>query len=532
MRNVCGVLLILAISPASASAAVFQYSVPVATSKGSRPAYLWIPPQAANVRGVVMGGMTLMEREFAKDQRIRQACAEARLAIVFLKCGLSAADLQNVLDDLARVSGYRELSAAPLMFVGHSAGGPQAKARAIEMADRCFGLVQYRGGVPGGSEPVPPGVPALMMIGQFDEFGGTMRDESGRETWEGGRDAMTAFRAADPRNLGSIVVEPGAGHFAWSDRNAAYLALFIGKAARACIPEGWPADGKKSVTLQQIDHTRGWLSDLTIKTAGRVEPASYEEYEGEKAKAAWHFDRQMAEATVAYHAGGFAKQDQFLRWNDPFWVDAGTRFFFTKLTWVGDGQTLQVHPVYADVYPSQPGGRGPRWLDAGKPVGHSGAPIRVRGISGPVVALGANTLRMQYDNLAPATEGSRVTFMAYSMGDSQYRYTEQVGMMPRGFKGLAKGQQQTITFPAIGNLKADSGPVALEATSDAGLPVDYYVAYGPAEIVGGKLKIADVPSRAKFPIEVKVVAYQFGRGIEPLVKTAEPVEQTIRIEKR
>jgi len=30
---------------------------------------------------------------------------------------------------------------------------------------------------------------------------------------------------------------------------------------------------------------------------------------------------------------------------------------------------------------------------------------------------------------------------------------------------------------------------------------------------------------------VKVVAYQFGSAIEPLVKTAAPVEQTIRIEK-
>jgi hypothetical protein len=29
---------------------------------------------------------------------------------------------------------------------------------------------------------------------------------------------------------------------------------------------------------------------------------------------------------------------------------------------------------------------------------------------------------------------------------------------------------------------------------------------------------------------VKVVAWQFGRGVEPLVKTATPVEQTVLIE--
>ena len=107
-------------------------------------AFLWLPPQARQVRGVIMAGMTLMEREFVKDALTRQACQEQQLALVFLKCGLNGADLQKVLDDLAKVSGYKELSVAPLMFVGHSAGGPQARTQAIKMADRCFGLVQYR----------------------------------------------------------------------------------------------------------------------------------------------------------------------------------------------------------------------------------------------------------------------------------------------------------------------------------------------------------------------------------------------------
>jgi len=77
----------------------------------------------------------------------------------------------------------------------------------------------------------------------------------------------------------------------------------------------------------------------------------------------------------------------------------------------------------------------------------------------------------------------------------------------------------------------DSGPVELKASSDCGLPVEYYVAYGPATIVDGKLKITEIPARATFPINVKIVAYQFGSGVEPLVKTATPVEQTIQVEK-
>jgi hypothetical protein len=103
-------------------------------------------------------------------------------------------------------------------------------------------------------------------------------------------------------------------------------------------------------------------------------------------------------------------------------------------------------------------------------------------------------------------------------------------MMPRGFTGLKAGKDQTIAFPPVGNLKP-GGAIELKATSDAGLPVEYYVACGPAVVEGGKLKVVELPARATFPVEVKVVAYQFGRGVEPLVKTATPVGQTLLIER-
>ena len=147
-------------------------------------------------------------------------------------------------------------------------------------------------------------------------------------------------------------------------------------------------------------------------------------------------------------------------------------------------------------------------------------------MGGPFVAVGPNTFRMRFDALTPATGAGRGTFLAYSDGDSEYRFTEQVGMMPKGFATLDVGKEQKITFPAIGDLKPGVASVPLKATSDAGLPVDYYVAHGPAVIEDGKLKSTETPLRAEYPLEVKVIAYQFGCGIEPRVKTAPPVEQT------
>ena len=515
-------------SPSNAAESVFQYMIPVATPKAKSSAFLWIPPEAKQVRGILMVGMTLGERELVKDERIRKACADERLAIVFLKTGLGSVDIQKTLDDLAKASGYRELAVAPLFFVGHSAGGPQAKTAAVKMADRCFGVMQYRGGAPSWDPPLPPGIPALMMLGQFDEFGkAMMRDDKGRENWENGRDELAGFRAKDPDNLGSIVIEPGAGHFAWSGRSAAYQALFLRKAAQARIPD-WSMDAKTPVHCKRVDLASGWLTDLTINASGHP-PARFGAYKGDKARAAWHVDRELAEATLAYHQG-LGKKDQFIRWTDSYSVEAGARFFFKDVSWVDDGQTFEVHPAYAATYPkTQKDGKGPRWPLAGKPVGHSQTPIKVRMVGGPFVAIGANRFRMRFDALAPATGAGRGTFLAYSEGDAEYRYTEQVGMMPKSFSGLDAGKEQTITFPPIGDLKANAAPVLLKATSDSGLPVEYYVAYGPVIIDNGKLRIAQIPARPTFPIEVKVVAYQFGRGLEPLVKTAQPVERSMRI---
>jgi len=81
MRRVFGALIVLAIFAFSASGAVFQYTVAVPTEKGESEAFLWIPPQVREVRGVVMAATTLMERECVKDARIRQTTEGIAVAV-------------------------------------------------------------------------------------------------------------------------------------------------------------------------------------------------------------------------------------------------------------------------------------------------------------------------------------------------------------------------------------------------------------------------------------------------------------------
>ena len=89
----------------------------------------------------------------------------------------------------------------------------------------------------------------------------------------------------------------------------------------------------------------------------------------------------------------------------------------------------------------------------------------------------------------------------------------------------AKGAPQTITFPTVADQDADARSLALGATSSAGLPVGYYVLEGPAEIDGDTLRFTAIPPRAKFPLKVTVVAWQFGREGDAPVRTAESVER-------
>jgi hypothetical protein len=80
------------------------------------------------------------------------------------------------------------------------------------------------------------------------------------------------------------------------------------------------------------------------------------------------------------------------------------------------------------------------------------------------------------------------------------------------------------------NQRKGKKALQLHATTDAGLPVQYYVLEGPVEMNGNLLKFTPIPPKAKFPVKVTVVAWQYGQSIEPKVQPAEPVIRSFYIE--
>ena len=97
-----------------------------------------------------------------------------------------------------------------------------------------------------------------------------------------------------------------------------------------------------------------------------------------------------------------------------------------------------------------------------------------------------------------------------------------------------EGKDQSISFDAIRNQMVGAAPITLKAKSNAGdedIVVRFCAIEGPITIDGNTVSFTEIPPRAKFPIQVTIAAYQWGRTVEPKVKSAETVYQTFFIEK-
>jgi hypothetical protein len=154
-------------------------------------------------------------------------------------------------------------------------------------------------------------------------------------------------------------------------------------------------------------------------------------------------------------------------------------------------------------------------------------------IVGPAVQMDAETFRVQLNR---NEQGGTVFIQAENPGDGTYRRAVQPGSVEIPAANN-QGAPQAISFPEIPNQKRNVKTVALQGTSDAHLPVDYYIVAGPAELdrqPDGSvhaLRITDVPIKAKYPIAVTVVAYQYGRSVAPQVQSAAPVTRTFFLER-
>lgn len=537
----------------AASASEYQWSVavaPPAIPDGRPPcrAFMWIPHNCKQVRAVVVGQHNMLEEDILDDPQFRKSMADLGVAIVWISPMMdppfdpakSGERFNKMMKDLAIVSGYQELEFAPIAPIGHSACASYPWNFAAWAPQRTLAILSIHGDAPETPlagfghqsvhwpDDVLDGVPGLMVMAEYE--------------WLDARWApATVYRIAFPKTPIAMLAEPGEGHFAACDDLVRFCAMFIRKAVEQRLPALQDTPLDQPPKLNPIDPAKGWLVQRwRLRQARSIATAPAGQYSGDAVDAFWAFDREMAQAIQDYHAEMIGKSPQLLGFiQEGKLVPATPAHAMVSLNFLpnADGETFKLQPAFLDTVTDMGPGNNiearnnhMRWtqLPAGAPIGHAsgGGPIQLDRIEGPIERIDADTFRLSFER-GTGFDTPVAWLCATHPGDDKYKSAVQQATMniPRNTTGAG----QTITFAPIPPQKIGADSIPLSATSSAGLPVHFFVREGPAEVDGSTLRIHPLPPRAKLPIEITVIAWQWGRSAAPGVKTAEPVTQTFQL---
>jgi hypothetical protein len=299
--------------------------------------------------------------------------------------------------------------------------------------------------------------------------------------------------------------------------------MFVRKSVAARMPDDGP--------LRKVDPSQGWLVQRArLREPRKIPPAPAASYSGDPDDAFWIFDREMAEATQHYRAKHIGKKPQLLGFvQEGKTIPQVDRHEQVNLKFLPEKDGVSFTLATSFLSEVEAGSKNlARWtaLPVGSPLGHPTAETEIRRITGPFAVTGKNRFELRLNRAWIASDARRnqLWFVASNPGDAAYSGAVQQAMMT--VSPNIGGKPQVIDFPQPADLTSARREIPLAAKSDAGLHVRYYVREGPAEIDGGTLKLTAIPPRAKFPVQITVVAWQWG---DPQVNTAEPVERTFEV---
>ena len=546
-----------------ARAAVYQWSVSVndvisRESKGHPRAFLWIPEDCQRVRAVVIADQNMEEQQIFESAQFRKIAAELNFAIVWIAPAMGTNRfrfdqgdgeiLEKVLKDLAAVSGYDEIAYAPLVPTGHSATASWGWDVAAWKPGRVLAVLSLSGSWPyfdtayWGDRSVDQ-VPGLTTKGEFEIQG------SLEKGWYAG--LKGDFYTKHPHAAFTQVVEPGDGHFSASAEKIDLIGLFLRKAVQYRMPRSVPEGA--GPTLIPIDADKqGWLYEVWHANAPPSAPAApVADYRGKPDLAFWAFDGEMARAIEAFQARYRGQSNVLLGYRQSAGLTPPTAdhaMVHLKFEPQEDGMTFKLTGGFWDKVPPTKDGKRSEWdgwlgegvatISQGDPIPHpqdEEGRINISRIEGPVVQTAADTFKIRFDRVGfdnPKRSNDIWLIMTYP-GDGRYKKMVQQAELRFPLSNTL-GAPQQIDFPKIPDQPASASmpAVKLLATSSAGLPVYYYVREGPAEVDdAGNLRFTGIPPRSKFPIDVTVVAWQWGRSIDPRLQSAHPVIQTFQITK-
>jgi len=526
-------LFAAALAAHAAGAAEYQFGVTLPPSTVNPSLYaashffLYIPPQTPRVRAVLWAPANIIERRLCDDPALRAEAARDGIAIVFFQAGwrkdfFNSPDLvrylQTAADELAARSGYSEIATAPWIPIGHSGNSQFVQGVDRQAPARVVAGIVIKGAVPAvgpdGSTSGLEGIPLLTFTGEYEEVMPPGKVRNG--WWPVTVQRFLDVRQAVPHALLSCMLDRDHGHVGWDDRMTGYLTLFLHKAIAARLSSGG--------ALRSVSFESGWLGD----PAETFATAPVSRYKGDPGKAFWFFDEEQARAWESLFRRDEHKQDQMIAflqdgkaadwWNG--WALQGIRF-----DPLPDGESFRVQAVPRQAVPEP-------FSDAGRPLGHNTAAkiqYKVVGWASQTLQTGADTFRVAFDREGVNGRTTHILIGASLASNETYKDATAVATLDVPTSNN-EGLPQTIDFPPLADIAPVTATVPLHAATNTHRRVDYYISYGPAQIVDGMLQLTPIPVRAKFPIEVSVTAYQWGTASGERFQTAKPVTRTFLIQ--
>ena len=509
-------------------------------TKTTATSYLWIPENCRKLRGLLILCSNVPEHMLVGHPAVRAVCAANDLGIVFFPSSFynfkskssdpnQIAFLQQILDGLAKISGYEEIATVPWLPIGESGHLLMVDALMETAPDRCIAGVWLK------NNHLPPKnrrTPALVIFGSAQEWGQDKADY--RTLWNNVGGAYGGVLNDLKNHPGwplTYFIDGTSGHFDCSERLTQFVARYIGQVAKARLP----ADGGNALTPIALD--AGYVADLPLPGHEDHPPTAFKDAPAAARALPWFFDRAAAEEAQSVSRIEWGAASQL-----PAYTDGHGQvfpFLFNGITWMdlnhlkpvaapgepnppmtleteADGITFTVKGTLLDKLPAN-------FKNAGEPLMKTPGEPLAEWMCGCVEPLGGNRFRLALDRTWP----SPIYVALRQPGGPGVRAVIQPGQIGRDAN--TEGTAQKIVFDHLADVKAGTVSVPLSATADSGLPVSYFVVVGPAVVKDGKLAFTKIPPRAKLPITVTVAAWQWGRYAEPKIKRADIVRQSFSI---
>lgn len=490
----------------------------------SAAAYLWIPENCRRLRGLLIMGTNVPEHGLVGHPAIREACAANDLGIVWSTPSFfnyhnqdgrkTVAFLQELLDGLARKSGYSEVATVPWLPMGESAHLRMLYQLLNEAPQRCIAAI-FMKNMPSYTLLKNYDAPVLATLGTAQEW---YQDQSDIRTKWNNLSFYENFlrqRAKFPQWPASLLVEGGSGHFECTEKMVSYFADYITTAVRARLPE------EPGQPLRPVSLDKGFVTGMPLPGRDDFAPAPAGDVPPERRPMAWFLTEELARRARETAAINWEAETQL-----PAFVDEQGNTLpmayqgITKLAPVSSDPDGITFSLKGRLLPAIPAG----FVGEGAPLAAAPGEPRVEWVSGPIAPMAGGKFRIALDRTWP--KGLFCVVLRHP-GTDRIRDVVQPGVIV--LNPNTAGFAQTIAFAAIPDQASGTATIPLTASSDSGMPVRFFVVAGPAIIEGSSVKLLPIPPRTLFPVEVTVTAWQWGRSIEPLVQTAKPVTHTFRI---